>query len=49
MILLGHGENSIFEIYHELRRLGAGEGQVTAVIADVRFPDHCEPSYQDKT
>jgi FlaA1/EpsC-like NDP-sugar epimerase len=39
LILLGHGENSIFEIYHELRRLGASAEQVTAVIADVRFPE----------
>ena len=39
IILLGHGENSIFEIYHELRRLGAAPEQVTAVIADIRFPE----------
>lgn len=39
LILLGHGENSIFEIYHEIRRLGASPEQVTAVIADVRFPE----------
>ncbi|MCP4359246.1 MAG: polysaccharide biosynthesis protein [Chloroflexi bacterium] len=37
LILLGHGENSIFEIYHELRRLGGKADQVTAVIADTRF------------
>ncbi len=37
LILVGHGENSIFEIYHELRRAGAKDEQLTAVIADVRF------------
>lgn len=37
IILLGHGENSIFEIYHDLQRLGNLNGtQITAVIADIR-------------
>ncbi len=36
MVLLGHGENSIFAIYHELLRF-AGEVKLTPVIADVRF------------
>ena len=40
LILLGHGENSIFEIYHELRdEFKAGHTRVehiTPVIADVR-------------
>ena len=47
MILLGHGENSIFEIYHELRRLGAGAEQVTAIIADVRFPDRLQTVFAE--
>ncbi len=47
MILLGHGENSIFEIYHEMRRLGAGAEQVTAVIADVRFPDRLKTVFAE--
>lgn len=42
MILLGHGENSIFEIYHELRRLNRPEVKVTAVIADVRFAERIQ-------
>jgi len=37
LVLLGHGENSIFEIYNELRRWNLPETKVTAVIADVRF------------
>jgi len=46
LILLGHGENSIFEIYHELRRLGAMPEQVTAVIADVRFPERLQTIFK---
>jgi FlaA1/EpsC-like NDP-sugar epimerase len=41
LILLGHGENSIFDIYHELRRLQMHKESPTvvqAVIADIRFP-----------
>lgn len=47
LTLLGHGENSIFEIYHELRRAGAKEGQLTAVIADIRFPDRIKSIFMD--
>jgi FlaA1/EpsC-like NDP-sugar epimerase len=47
LILLGHGENSIFEIYHELLRLGATPEQVTAVIADVRFPDRLQIVFEE--
>ena len=46
LTLLGHGENSIFEIYHELRRAGAKEGQLTAVIADIRFPDRIKSIFR---
>ncbi|PIE81587.1 MAG: polysaccharide biosynthesis protein [Chloroflexi bacterium] len=46
LILLGHGENSIFESYHELRRLGASQEQLTAVIADVRFPERLHAVFQ---
>ncbi|MFW5940865.1 MAG: polysaccharide biosynthesis protein [Chloroflexota bacterium] len=38
MVLLGHGENSIFEIYHELRLQLPDDVMVTPVIADIRFP-----------
>ncbi|MFO7683196.1 MAG: polysaccharide biosynthesis protein, partial [Chloroflexota bacterium] len=47
LILLGHGENSIFEIYHELRRLGAGAERVTAVIADVRFAERLQTVFEE--
>ncbi|MDJ0753311.1 MAG: nucleoside-diphosphate sugar epimerase/dehydratase [Ardenticatenaceae bacterium] len=36
LVLLGHGENSIFGIFHELKRLKI-ETKITAVIADIRF------------
>lgn len=44
LILLGHGENSIFEIGEELRREQAKQNRsnppiLTSVIADIRFPD----------
>jgi len=39
LVVLGHGENSIFEIYHELRRLNRPGTKITAVIADVRFAE----------
>lgn len=47
LILLGHGENSIFEIYHEMRHLGAAAEAVTAVIADVRFPDRLQTVFAE--
>lgn len=37
LILVGHGENSIFAIYHELKRLNRGATQIEAVIADTRL------------
>jgi FlaA1/EpsC-like NDP-sugar epimerase len=37
LILLGHGENSIFEIYHELRRWQIAGTALRPIIADVRF------------
>jgi FlaA1/EpsC-like NDP-sugar epimerase len=55
LILLGHGENSIFEIDNELRRLlakmsrVAGQGdapQITALIADIRFADHMRTIFE---
>ncbi|HSM55429.1 MAG TPA: nucleoside-diphosphate sugar epimerase/dehydratase [Candidatus Sulfomarinibacteraceae bacterium] len=38
MVLLGHGENSIFEIFHELRAKLPEGITITPVIADIRFP-----------
>ncbi len=37
LVLLGHGENSIFAIYNELLRAEGRTGKASPVIADVRF------------
>jgi FlaA1/EpsC-like NDP-sugar epimerase len=42
LILLGHGENSIFEIYHELRRWQMPNTIIRPVIADVRFAERLQ-------
>ena len=44
LILLGHGENSIFEIHHELRLRAAGPRaiKVTPLIADIRFAERVD-------
>ncbi|MCB9433779.1 MAG: polysaccharide biosynthesis protein [Ardenticatenaceae bacterium] len=39
LLILGHGENSVFEIYHELNRIGLHGPKLTPLIADVRFGD----------
>ena len=43
LVLLGHGENSIFEIHNELKReaacLGESAPKLRPLIADVRFAD----------
>ncbi len=39
LILLGHGENSIFTILQELRHLNLPAVGLIPVIADIRFPD----------
>ncbi len=47
LILLGHGENSIFETYHELRSLPPGKNvPIRPLIADTRFPDRIEAIFQ---
>lgn len=46
MILLGHGENSIFDIYHELQRRNAGI-KLVPVIADVRFAERIQQVFED--
>jgi FlaA1/EpsC-like NDP-sugar epimerase len=38
LILLGHGENSVFEACSQLRQAGLGDTRLTSAIADVRFP-----------
>lgn len=46
LILLGHGENSIFESYHDLQRQNRSGVKLTAVIADVRFADRLLSLFQ---
>lgn len=46
LIILGHGENSIFEIYHELRRFGPQGPKVTPLIADVRFAERIQSLFE---
>ncbi len=57
MILLGHGENSIFDSYHDLRlQLAREQGPIAdpgaqtvirPVIADVRFPERLLAIFQE--
>jgi FlaA1/EpsC-like NDP-sugar epimerase len=45
LVILGHGENSVFEIEQELRRTALKEGYATAirtVIADIRTPERLD-------
>jgi FlaA1/EpsC-like NDP-sugar epimerase len=46
LLLLGHGENSIFEILHELQRIqteiGSGGTTLIPIIADLRFPERLQ-------
>ncbi|GIV70493.1 nucleoside-diphosphate sugar epimerase/dehydratase [Caldilinea sp.] len=51
MILVGHGENSIFEIHNELlienQRMWKGGVVITPVIADVRFRNRIVALFQE--
>jgi FlaA1/EpsC-like NDP-sugar epimerase len=42
LVLLGHGENSIFEAERRLAEQASGGARVEAVIADIRDPDRLE-------
>jgi FlaA1/EpsC-like NDP-sugar epimerase len=42
LILLGHGENSVFEAYHDLKSLGLSGPSITPLIADTRFPERIQ-------
>ncbi|MEW5985874.1 MAG: nucleoside-diphosphate sugar epimerase/dehydratase [Chloroflexota bacterium] len=52
LIIVGHGENSVFEAQNELRRRlaqqnpGGRPPEVQAVIADVRFPERIEAVFR---
>lgn len=45
LILVGHGENSIFTIYHELLPF-AGSTELIPLIADVRFPQRLQVIFE---
>jgi FlaA1/EpsC-like NDP-sugar epimerase len=47
LIILGHGENSVFEIFHELRQLGVNGPKITPVIADTRFSQHIKILFKE--
>ena len=51
LVLLGHGENSIFDIHNELKvessRLQAATCNLQPVIADIRFPDRLEAVFAE--
>ena len=56
LVVLGHGENSIFDIYGELRRQkyregdkceGMGLSYVHTVIADIRFTDRIRSVFEE--
>jgi FlaA1/EpsC-like NDP-sugar epimerase len=52
LIILGHGENSVFDIHNELQRMllnrqnGGNSTYLDAVIADVRFADRLHTIFQ---
>jgi FlaA1/EpsC-like NDP-sugar epimerase len=47
LILLGHGENSIFEIYHELRHWQMPETTIRPIIADIRFAERIQAVFTE--
>jgi FlaA1/EpsC-like NDP-sugar epimerase len=46
LIVVGHGENSVFRILNELRRLGS-LSSIRAVIADTRFPERVQAVFEE--
>jgi FlaA1/EpsC-like NDP-sugar epimerase len=50
LIAVGHGENSVFEIEHELRtvsdRMGLRHPRLVCAIADIRFPDRIQSIFE---
>ncbi len=47
LVILGHGENSVFSINAELRALRPLPGELHAVIADIRFPDRIHAVFEE--
>jgi FlaA1/EpsC-like NDP-sugar epimerase len=46
LVILGHGENSVFQIAAELRRNAAAGDKIAEAVADVRFPDRLRAVFQ---
>ncbi|RMG92147.1 MAG: polysaccharide biosynthesis protein, partial [Chloroflexi bacterium] len=48
LIIVGHGENSVFQIHQELSRVFAGYDmpEIVTVIADIRFPERIRSVFQ---
>lgn len=47
LILVGHGENSIFDVYEDLLWRGRRDRvRVTAVVADIRFPERVQAIFR---
>lgn len=46
LIILGHGENSVFEAYHDLKRLEFNGPKITPLIADIRFPKRIQSLFK---
>lgn len=47
MLILGHGENSIFMIQNELAKVVSPNTELKAVIADIRFADRIRHIFED--
>ncbi|NJN82323.1 MAG: polysaccharide biosynthesis protein [Caldilineaceae bacterium] len=48
LIVIGHGENSVFEIMGELNGLGVSDVALHPLIADIRFPDRVNALFKQK-
>lgn len=46
LVIIGHGENSVFSINAELRSLRPLPGELHAVIADIRFPERINAVFE---
>ena len=47
LIILGHGENSVFEIFHGMRQSSLIGPKITPVIADTRFPHRIKILFEE--
>lgn len=47
LVILGHGENSIFTIFNEVQKQPPKEIRIEAVIADIRFADRIKQVFEE--